>query len=250
MIKAVIFDLDGTLYLGKTPLKGAAEKLAGLRERGIKVLFLTNAATRSRANVALKLSNMGFGAVKNEVYCGAYALARYIAQNHRGKKVYFVGEAGIEDEFREAGIASSETADIVAVGLDRQFNYDKLCKAHVNISRGALFLASNNDHTYPTESGHLPGAGAIVAAIEFASGKRPYIVGKPNPFLLELMMKEHKLSKDEMLIVGDRLDTDIMFAKNCGIKSALVLSGSTKKEDIKNIKPDFVFDDVTRLSLP
>jgi HAD superfamily hydrolase (TIGR01457 family) len=247
MIKAVIFDLDGTLYRGKTPLKGAAEKLAELREKGVKVLFLTNAATRSRANVALKLSNMGFGAVKNDVYCGSYALARYIAQNHRGKKVYFVGEAGIEDEFREAGVSVSDVADIVAVGLDRQFNYDKLCKAHVNISKGALFLASNNDHTYPTETGHLPGAGSLVAAIEFACGKRPYIVGKPNPFLLEMIVKEHKVRKEEILMVGDRLDTDIMFAKNCGIKSALVLSGSTKKEDIKNIKPDFVFDDVTSL---
>ena len=247
MIKAVIFDLDGTLYLGKTPVKGAAEKLAELREKGTKVLFLTNSATRSRANVALKLSNMGFGAIKKDVYCGAYALAKYISTNHKGKKVYFVGESGIEDEFREAGIIASDDAEIVAVGLDRQFNYNKLCKAHINISKGALFFASNNDHTYPTENGHLPGAGSLIAAIEFACGKRPYIVGKPNPFLLELMMKEHGLKKEEIVMVGDRLDTDIMFAKNCGIKSALVLSGSTKKEDIKNIKPDFVFEDVTSL---
>jgi HAD superfamily hydrolase (TIGR01457 family) len=244
MIKAVIFDLDGTLYLGKTPIKGAAEKLSELRAKGIKVLFLTNAATRSRANVALKLSNMGFGAVKKDVYCGAYALAKYISQSHKGKKVYFIGESGIEDEFREAGIAVSDDADIVAVGLDRQFSYDKLCRAHRNISKGALFMASNNDHTYPTENGHLPGAGAIIAAVEFACGKKPYIVGKPNPFLLELIMKEHGLKKDEILMVGDRLDTDILFAKNCGIRSALVLSGSTKRGDIRGIVPDYIIESV------
>ncbi|MFN7991317.1 MAG: HAD-IIA family hydrolase [Candidatus Micrarchaeia archaeon] len=249
MIKAVIFDLDGTLYVGKTPVPGAADKLKELQANGVKTLFLTNAATRSRVNVALKLTKMGFAATKRDVYCGSYALARYISQNHRGKSVYFVGENGIEDEFREAGIKVSDEADIVAVGLDRAFTYDKLCRAHMNISKGALFLASNNDHTYPTENGHLPGAGAIVAAIEFASGKRPHIVGKPNPFLLELMLKEHGLKKEEMLMVGDRLDTDITFAKNCGIRSALVLSGTAKRGDIKQLKPDFVYETVVELRI-
>ncbi|HSB46739.1 MAG TPA: HAD-IIA family hydrolase [Candidatus Bilamarchaeum sp.] len=249
MIKAVIFDLDGTLYLGKTPVKGAAEKIAELRGRGIKILFLTNAATRSRANVALRLAGMGFGASKGETYCGAYALAKYIAEKHRGKKVYVVGEKGEHDEFAELGIQTSDEADIVAVGLDRAFSYDKLCRAHLNISKGAVFLASNYDHTYPTEIGPLPGAGSIVTAIEFASGKKAHVVGKPNPFFMELILREHHLKKDEVIMVGDRLDTDIMFAKNCGIKSALVLSGSAKKSDIKDVRPDIVIDDVTALEI-
>jgi HAD superfamily hydrolase (TIGR01457 family) len=249
MNKAVIFDLDGTLYVGKTPVPGAAERLTELRAKGIRVLFLTNAATRSRANVALKLKNMGFAAEKNEVYCGAFILARYISQNHKGKRVYVVGEKGIFDEFSEAGIPFGDDASIVAVGLDRDFTYEKLAKAHLHLSRGAVFLASNNDHTYPTETGHLPGAGSIVAAIQFASEKKPYIVGKPNPFVLEIIKKEHRLKNDEIMMVGDRMDTDITFAKNCGIRSSLVLTGTAKKDDIKEVKPDYVFESVAQLKI-
>ncbi|MEW6722774.1 MAG: HAD-IIA family hydrolase [Candidatus Micrarchaeota archaeon] len=251
MIKAVIFDLDGTLYLGKTPVPGAAEKVAELRKKGVKTLFLTNAATRSREDVALKLWNMGFSAQKNEVYCGAYAVARYVARNHAGKRAYVVGEKGMFDEFAAAGVPFGEDADLVAVGLDRDFTYAKLAKAYTNIAKGAAFLASNSDQTYPTENGHLPGAGAIVAAIQNATGKSPYVVGKPNPFAMELMMREHSLKKDEMLMVGDRLDTDVMFAKNCGIRCALVLTGTAGKKDIKKgMEPDYVYDSVAGLSLP
>ena len=250
MIKAVIFDLDGTLYLGKTPITGAVEAIKRLREEKFQTLFLTNAATRSRAGVALKLANMGFEASESEIYDGAYLLAKYVSQNHKGKKVYVVGEKGIFEEFKKAGVPATELpedAEVVVVGLDRQLTYEKLCRAHIALSRGAVFLASNMDHTYPLESGSLPGAGSIVTAIEYASGKKPHIVGKPNPYVLELIMKEHRLKKDEMLMVGDRLDSDITFAKNCGIKSALVLTGSSKKNEIRSIVPDHVFGSVAEM---
>lgn len=253
MIKAVIFDLDGTLYRGKTPIAGADEAVERLRKSGKRIFFLTNTATKSRQDVALKLSRMGFRAAKEEVVCGAYLLARYIAQNHPGRKVFVVGERGIYDEFMEAGIRTADEADVVAVGLDRAVTYEKLCKAHVNLRKGAVFLASNNDHTYPLEHGDLPGAGSIVAAIEFSSRKKPYIVGKPNPYALELIRKEHGLKKDEILMVGDRMDMDVAFARNCGIKSALVLTGISDEEEIREKKkaglaPDYVFRSVAELN--
>jgi 4-nitrophenyl phosphatase len=254
-IRAVIFDLDGTLYLGRTPIKGAKECIERLRESGRKVFFLTNAATRSRQGIASKLMDMGFVAKKGEVISGSYLLARYISQNHAGKKVYVVGERGIYEEFAEAGIRTADEADVVAVGLDRVFTYDKLAKAHANLARGAAFLASNLDHVYPTEHGDMPGAGAIVEAIAFAAERRPYVVGKPNPLALEMIEKEHKLSNQEILMVGDRLDTDLAFARACGIKSALVLTGNAKKEGLGKIKgtglaPDIILDSVADLILP
>jgi len=255
MIKAVIFDLDGTLYRGKTPVPGAAEALGALRAHGVKALFLTNAATRSRADVAAKLNGMGLSARKEDVYCSAYLLARYLAQNHRGKRVYVVGEKGMSDELKEAGIAAagdddvmSGKAGVVAVGLDRKFTYDKLAKAYLALKKGAVFLASNTDATFPVEDGELPGAGGMVAAIERVSGRRPHVVGKPNPYVLELIEKEHRLEKEEILVVGDRLETDISFAKNCGIKSALVLSGASKRSDIGALQPDYVFLSVRELA--
>ncbi len=248
MIKAVIFDLDGTLYRGKTPLPGAAETLDTLRQKGVKALFLTNAATMSRADVAAKLGGMGLHAKKEDVYCGAYLLARYVAQNHKGKTVYVVGEKGIFDELKEIGIAAvEEGAGVVAVGLDRRFTYDKLAKACLALRKGAVFLASNTDATFPVEGGELPGAGGMVAAIEKVSGRRPHVTGKPNPYVMELIEKEHGLKKQEIMVVGDRLETDIAFARNCGVKSALVLSGASKKSDIKDLHPDYVFESVQEL---
>jgi 4-nitrophenyl phosphatase len=256
MIKAVIFDLDGTLYRGKTPVPGAAETLDALRGRGVKALFLTNAATMGRAEVAAKLGGMGLHARKEDVYCGAYLLARYIAQNHKGKNVYVVGEKGIFDELKEAGVpvagdddVAAGKAGVVAVGLDRRFTYDKLAKACLALKKGAVFLASNTDATFPVEGGELPGAGGMVAAIEAVSRKRPHVTGKPNPYVMELIEKEHGLRKQEIMVVGDRLETDIAFARNCGVKSALVLSGASKKEDIREngMRPDYVFGSVTEL---
>jgi len=250
MIKAVIFDLDGTIYIGNTPLPGAAEAVEKLKTAGIKTIFLTNAATGSRADVVAKLSRMNIKAERKEVYTASYLLAKYITENHKAKKVFVIGEKGIFDELNEAGAQKTEEAGeagIVAVGLDRKLTYDKLCKAQIALSKGAAFVVSSMDHTYPTEIGEIPGSGAIVTAIAFASGKKPYIVGKPNPYVLELIGKEHDLKKNEMLMVGDRIDTDVVFAKNSGIKSALVLSGTSKKANIKEIVPDYVLESVREL---
>ncbi len=248
MIKAFIFDLDGTIYCGKTPIPGAAQALENLRKGGKKVLFYTNAGTKSRQAVVTKLRDMGFTAKKEEIYCGSQLLAKYIAKNYPKKSVFVVGESGIFEELELLGIEPSyDKADIVAVGLDRHFNYEKLAKSLEILNGGAVFIASNLDNTFPTERGDRPGCGAIVAAIEKASGKKPLVVGKPNTYAIDLIKKDHNLKNSEILMVGDRVDTDILFAKKCKIKSALVLTGTTKKNKKYKIKPDYVFDSVVTL---
>ncbi len=251
MIKAVIFDLDGTIYVGNTIIPGAAAKVGELRKRGVKVLFFTNAGTRSRKGFSMKLSAMGIGAEPGQIYCGSYLLAMYVSEKHRGKKMFIVGERGLLEECEEMGVPLTEgKADIVAVGLDRAFNYEKLAKALENLEGGAILLATNGDATYPSESGPMPGAGSIVAAIEFASGKKATVVGKPNKYSMLLIEKELGLKAREILMVGDRLDTDISYAKACGLRSALVLTGNSKRSDIKDVKPDYVFESVAELVLP
>jgi HAD superfamily hydrolase (TIGR01457 family) len=251
MIKAVIFDLDGTLYKGKRAIDGASDTLERLRSEGIRTIFLTNAATRSRESMAQKLVGMGIRASREEMYCSSYFLARYLKDNHDGKKVFVVGEQGILDELDGAGVEHVDRgADIVAVGLDRRFTYEKLAKALAELQNGAMLVASNKDGTFPTEEGLMPGAGSIVASVETASGKEAYVVGKPNCYGLEIIKRDCGLSNEEIMIVGDRLDTDIKFAKRCGIRSALVLSGVSKKSEIKDLVPDYIFETVAEFSLP
>src|SRR5512135_2911558 len=173
MIKAVILDLDGTIYVGNTLVPGASEKVSELRGKGIKVRFFTNAGTRSRKGFSMKLSELGIKAAPEEIYCGSYLLARFVSEKHRGKSVYIIGERGLLEECEDLGVHLTEgRAGIVAIGLDRSFSYEKLAKALVELEGGAVLLATNGDATYPTEKGAMPGAGAIVAAVEFASGKK------------------------------------------------------------------------------
>jgi HAD superfamily hydrolase (TIGR01450 family) len=196
-----------------------------------------------------KLSEMGLEVEEKEIYCGSYMLSQYIKKNYPKKSVYVVGEVGLLEEFEREGIECvEEGAEVVVAGLDRHFTYDKLQKAHTQIRNGAAFVASNKDHIYPTESGPKPGCGSIVSAIEYSSEKKAYTLGKPSRYAFDLISDDYQINRKETYMVGDRLDTDIMFAKNCGIKSILVLTGNAKKEDIKDVKPDFVFESIRNIS--
>ncbi|MBU0591708.1 HAD-IIA family hydrolase [Candidatus Micrarchaeota archaeon] len=247
-IKAVVFDLDGTLFVGKTPIDGAKEKLEELRRKGKQIIFLTNAGTRSRKGVAEKLNAMGFEANEKEVYTSSYLLAKYVTTKYKKKKVFVVGEQGIIDELKLVGVEfSEEDADIVVGGLDRKFTYEKLAKALILLDGGAELIGTNGDSTYPTEHGLMPGAGSVIAAIECASGKKAHLIGKPNICAIEIIEKEHGVNRNEILVVGDRLNTDIKFAKACEVKSALVLTGVSRKKDIKEIKPDYILKSIVEL---
>ncbi len=251
MLKAVLLDLDGTVYRGKSAIPGADETLQKLRDKGIRLFFVTNAATRSRVGVVEKLAGMGIHAKEEEMYCTTYATARYITSNFKDKTVFCIGEKGMKDEFKkhEISVVEDDSAGIVVVGLDRTIDYDKLSVGYKTIMKGAEFIATNGDVVYPVEDGFLPGAGVMVAAVESCTSKKPFIIGKPEIYFAELIHAENKLDKEEMLIVGDRTDTDIRFGRNTGIKSVLVLTGVTKKEDIEksNDKPDYVIESVNEL---
>jgi HAD superfamily hydrolase (TIGR01457 family) len=253
MIRALLLDLDGTVFRGKTAIPGAEKTLEKLREMGFKLFFLTNGNNKTRAQYVQKLKKMGLHAKKDEVYSSAYATAEYVKDNHPKKSVYCISEGGISDELRAKGIkvVEDDSADIVAVGLDRNFNYKKMTIAFHAIQRGALFIATNEDPAFPVEEGSLPGAGAMVGAIERSSGVKPLLIGKPNKYGIELLLKHNNLKRSEVLIVGDRLQTDIMCGKNNKIKSVLVLTGVTKKQDLKKIKkgekPDYVIKSINEL---
>ncbi len=256
MIKLVILDLDGVVYIGNKLIPSADKVIEKLKKNGITVVYLTNSCTRSRRARAEKLHELGIRANEYEIYATSYALAKYISENYPKSKqnIFYIGGNGIEEELTKKGIAvvPAEKANIVVVGLDRSVTYSKFTTAFNAIMHGADFIATNIDQTFPVENGLMPGAGALVNFLSYATGKKPKVIGKPETYMLEMIAKELGISKNEMLIVGDRIETDIALGKKVGAKTALVLSGVSKKEDLEKLKnseiPDYVLDSIADLA--
>lgn len=236
--RAVLFDLDGTLYRGAEPIPGAVETDLALRERGVLVRYVTNNATLARADFAAKLRSLGFPARPEEVASSATGTAAHLREAGL-RSAYVVGMPGLVATLRDEaevevvnagmdGVVGSDPrrAEAVVVGLCRTLTYDLLWGAMETIHAGAPFVATNPDATFPLEAGRLsPGAGSLVAAVRTCSGVEPFVVGKPKPFLIETLLKEAGLRPDEALVVGDRLDTDIEAGRAAGCPTYLVLSG-------------------------
>ena len=248
MLRAIVFDLDGVVYQGARGIPGAAEEISRLQKK-LTVLFLTNNATKSRADYVRHLASFGIRAKEPEVMTSSFGTALYIREKlGKGKKVFVVGEGGLKRELeKEAGakLIDGEGADIVACGLDRHISYPKLDVGLRNLNSGAFFIVANSDPTYPTESGVSPGSGAIAASLIYASGRQPdAVVGKPSAFLISELLRLHKIRPSQAAFVGDRLDIDIRMANRAGLKSILVLTGIAEKADARRApasdRPDLI----------
>jgi len=247
MAKAIIFDLDGVVYRGRHGIPGVAGAIAKLQRR-TKVLFLTNNATKSRPDYVIALAKFGIFASQDDVMTSSFGCAHYIRKKYgAGRKVFAIGERGLEDELENEAKAKlvESGAKIVVVGLDRGINYHKLDCGLRNLQAGAAFVLANSDPTYLAEKGFSPGSGAIAAALIYASGKEPdFVVGKPSYYLMEKLLSMHRVNPKDAIFVGDRLDIDIRMANEMGMKSVLVLTGVAKEGDVKNAqrgdRPDIV----------
>jgi len=247
---AYILDLDGVVYRGRTVITGACESIDRLRCSGSRVVFLTNNATRTREATALRLVDMGIRCNAGDVISSAYAASVYIKEKYGRSIIYPVGEQGLVEELVQAGhTINGLDADYVVAGLDREFTYEKLALALDLIMNGAGFIATNDDAMLPTEHGFLPGAGSIVAAIEAASGVVPDVIGKPNKPIMDVLLKEYKLESEECVMVGDRLETDILEGIRAGMRTVLVLTGASGIKDIESsgIRPDIVLESIADL---
>lgn len=242
--KGFVIDLDGVVYRGKELISDSKARIASIRKKS-KVLFLTNNSTETRADYAAKLKGFGINTSEKEIITSAYAAALYIKENYKKPNVFVIGEEGLKSELSWQGIQTGwRGTNIVLVGLDREFNYQKLSLALRTIQSGADFIATNTDSTLITERGTLPGAGAIVRAVQAACGKEPIVIGKPSGIIGKIVLDKLKLKPEEVLFLGDRLETDIAMGNKLGMKTALVLTGASKREDIEKtgIEPDFVLD--------
>jgi len=252
-IKGLLLDMDGVLYRGEQALPGAVKLFPSLRAKGISYVLVTNNATVTAQDYTNKLARMGISVQQDLIVTSASATVAYLAEHFPdGGGINVVGEAGLVTymssltNFRLDGW----NPNFVVAGLDYHFNYDVLQRACSAIRRGAHFIATNTDATIPIEGGELwPGAGSIVAAIQTCSGVDPVVIGKPQTYMAEMALKKLGLEATEVLCVGDRLETDILFGNRAGISTALVLTGVSKRGDIEKseAKPTYVFDDLPAL---
>ena len=252
-IRTFVLDLDGVVYRGKQPLPGAVETIQTLRRLGHQVYFFTNNSTKTRTDYQQKLEGMGIPVDLEHIMTSSYATALYLQeQGAQRKSVLVVGRDGIKEELRAVGMVIAEDGlhekvDYVVVGMDRDFCYDTLTKAQHAIMGGATFIATNRDASFPCENGTVvPGGGAMVAAIEVASGVKPILIGKPEtPAMMEVLHLARATPKNTV-VVGDRLDTDILVGKRIGALSVLVLTGIAKEDDLKTAPPEMQPDVVIR----
>ena len=253
MINGAILDLDGVLWRGSDPIPGSVEAVNTMRDAGLKILYLSNNSTMTREMFHDRLSEMGYPLAP--VISSAIAASRYLLQTKGRSRCLVLGERGLIEELRRDGhdvhpcggnsdekadATSSNSAklsfpiqdidvDAVVAGLDRNLTYAKLADAMHHIRKGALFVATNEDPTLPwKEGGAIPGAGTIICALRTCTGVEPVIVGKPHEFSTSMAIAELGLEPSEILMIGDRMDTDIASGSKCGTHVALVLTGDAE----------------------
>jgi arabinose operon protein AraL len=248
-----ILDLDGTVYLGERVIPGAPATIAALRAGGSRIVFLSNKPLEPAADYAEKLTRLGIPARPDEVLTSSGAMARYLAREAPGARVYLIGERPLEDELLRAGIrivADPLLARYVVVSWDRQFDYRKLNDALQAIRNGARFIATHPDRTCPLDGGEVADAGGMIGAVEGVTGRKvELIAGKPSPVMARAALDLLGLAPAECLIVGDRLETDIRMGREAGIATALVLTGVTRREQsaAASVQPDYVLNSVADL---
>ncbi len=251
-IKLFLLDMDGTFYLGNTLLEGSSDflsKLATDEDKHFK--FITNNSSKSRDDYIKKLSSMGFDFPAEKVMTSGEATVIYLKNISDKRKVYLVGTKSLEDEFEKAGfILDEQSPDYVVLGFDTTLTYEKLWKMCDFVKSGVEYIATHPDFNCPIEGGEMPDIGAMIAFVKAATGKTPFVIGKPNKYIIDAAVDGLDIDFSQIAMVGDRLYTDIAIGKNAGINSILVLSGETKLEDLEgsDIVPDFIFSNLGEIA--
>ena len=241
--KAFICDMDGVLYHGNRLLDGVKEFVQWLESENKKYLFLTNASERSPQELSDKLRRLGVNVEKKHFYTSALSTAYFLASQKKKGSVYVIGEAGLINALYEAGFTMNNIdPDYVVVGESQGYNFDTISTAVDLVMKGAKLIGCNPDLNGPTEHGIGPATGSLIAPIELATGKKAYFLGKPNPLMMRHALNALNVQREETVIIGDRMDTDIIAGVESMIETVLVLSGCTAAEDLKEFAyaPNYV----------
>ena len=242
-IKALILDMDGVIWKSDAPIGDLPEIFARIRERGLKFVFATNNGTKTPEEYQQKLASLGVEIDPSQVVTSALGVANMLAKKFtHGSKIFVIGEDGVRaallaEGFELLSVEDAPQAQAVVFGIDRSVTFQKMAEATLHIRRGIPFYATNPDKTFPTPRGEIPGAGAWISTLVTATEVEPIYAGKPFPFMMELSLERLGTQKEETLVVGDRLETDIAAGQAVGCPTAVVLSGVSTQEQAQAWKP-------------
>lgn len=257
-IKCFLLDMDGTIYLGDNVINGTHEFLDILKKQNKRAMYITNNSSKATSQYVEKLSRLGISSKEEDFFTSVNALEYNLTIKKPGARLFVLGTPAFEEYLIEKGFEivkeyykeKEKTPDFVILAFDLTLTYDKLRIACDYIADGVDYWATHPDMVCPVADGRfIPDAGSFIECIYGTTGKRPsFIVGKPNPCMIQVIMEKYGYKPDEVAVIGDRLHTDIMSAVNAGVKSICVLSGETKIEDIERVeeknKPSYVFDSI------
>lgn len=245
--KGFICDMDGVIYHGNVILPGVKEFVECLQNENKRFLFLTNSSERSPLELQQKLRRMGLDVSEDHFYTSALATAHFLSQQKPHCTAFVIGEPGLMNALYEEGIIMNDVnPDYVVVGETRNYNYESILRAVRFVFNGAKLIGTNPDMTGPSEQGIIPACRAFTAPIELTTGQNAYFVGKPNPLMMKTGLKMLGVSTEDAVIVGDRMDTDIIAGIESEIDTALVLSGVTALCDLVKFpyRPDYIYNGV------
>lgn len=240
-------DMDGVLVHEGTALPGAAEFLDRLVARGRRFLVLTNNSIFTPRDLSARLASAGLEVPEESIWTSALATARFLANQHPGGSAYVIGEAGLTTALHEIGyVLSDDAPDYVVLGETRTYSFEAITRAIRLLDDGARFIATNPDPSGPSAGGKLPATGAVAALITKATGREPYYVGKPNPMMFRSALNRIEAHSEHTAMIGDRMDTDIVAGMEAGLRSILVLTGSTRAEEVEGypFRPTLVLDSI------
>jgi len=251
-IRALLIDMDGVLWRGKTPLPGLGDFFSLLRERPIAFRLVTNNAGRTPAQYVERLAGMDVRVTPDEILTSGVATAQYLAATAPGASVYVIGTEGLRQLLSSYGLrlSSGDRADFVVVGWDQELTFRKLADATILIRAGAKFIGTNPDVTWPDDQLLLPGNGATLAYLQASTSVAPLIIGKPERPMFDAALAALGADPAETAMLGDRIETDIVGAQDAGLRAILVLSGASSRADLEAspARPDWVFDDIQALT--